>query len=71
MKTNIAIGVIAILLGGCATAPTGEQVKRDRMRDCPPGTMQICESRRLQKPSAGGDEEIPEYDYCRCESMIN
>ena len=58
-----------LLLDGCATT-AGEGVKRNRLRDCPPGSVLICESRRPQEPSRGGDEEIPEYEFCRCESVM-
>jgi len=56
------------VLGSCTTTD-GPRVKRDRTRDCPPGQVQICESRQQREPSSGGDEEIPEYDFCRCESI--
>lgn len=62
------VTVLALtLLGACAS--TGEDgAKRNRMRDCPPGMIQICETRE-HTPSQGGEEEIPEYEYCRCESI--
>ncbi|MDH5345130.1 MAG: hypothetical protein OEW59_05140 [Gammaproteobacteria bacterium] len=67
MNKLIIISLLVTFSGGCAT--TGEDgAKRSRMRDCPPGMVQICESRE-HKPSRGGEEDIPEYEYCRCESI--
>jgi len=61
--------VFALLpfLGACASAG-GDEIRRNRMRDCPPGMVQVCETRE-HTPSQGGDEEVPEYEYCRCESI--
>ena len=70
MKTTITIVLSVFLLGSCTTTD-GPRVKRDRMRDCPTGMVQICKSRTQREPSSGGDEEIPEYDYCYCETGFN
>lgn len=56
---------LALFLTACAAPVDG--VQRTRMRDCPPGTVQICESK--QEPSRGGDEEIPLYERCTCKSI--
>lgn len=57
--------LVVFFLSACATPADG--VQRSRMRDCPPGTVQVCESR--QEPSQGGDEEIPLYERCTCKSI--
>ena len=68
MKTITTIISVAMLLAGCASsAPTGEpEVNRNRVRECPPDMIQICETRQ-GRASSGSDEEIPEYEYCYCE----
>lgn len=66
MKTIIAISMV-FTLGACATSSQQDGVRRDPIRDCPDGTILICESFTQQEPSRGGDEEIPQYDRCRCE----
>jgi len=44
----------------------GPNRPRNQLDSCPPGLILICESR--QPPSKGGaEEEIPQYEYCRCE----
>jgi len=55
------------LFAGCVAAPT-DGVRRNRMQECPPGQVQICKGDN--EPSSGGDEEIPEYDLCYCESIM-
>ena len=58
-----------MLLQACATTDdgNGQVLQQNRVRDCPFGTIQICESRNQREPSRGGDEEIPAYERCRCE----
>lgn len=68
MKLAILLLIaLALNLGACATNPAGG-VKRTQIRDCPPGTVLFCESR--QQPSTGSEEEIPEYERCRCENIM-
>ena len=67
MKRLISPLILLLLTGACASTD-GDGVKRNRMRDCPPGMIQVCETRE-HTPSQGGDEELPEYEYCRCESI--
>jgi len=68
MDKTSSILMILLLLNACATTPVGG-VKRNRMHDCPPGLVQICETRE-QHPSKGGDDEIPEYETCYCEPVV-
>jgi hypothetical protein len=70
MKNIVTLLITSFLLSAC-TSVDGERVKRDRTRECPPGRVQICESRTQREPSRGGDEEIPEYEYCYCESIMH
>jgi len=67
MKTTITLIATMLILGACASTPD-DGVKRKRMRDCPLGMVQICETRE-QEPSKGGDEEIREYEFCYCELL--
>jgi len=69
MKNAMTLLLTILVLGACTTTTDGPRVKRDRTRDCPPGQVQICESRKPRDPSGGDDEEIPEYDFCRCETI--
>ena len=62
--------VIAASLAGCASAPTDGGIRRTQIRDCPVGQVLVCETRRVQDPSRGGDEEIPEYEFCFCENVM-
>ncbi len=64
---SMLLVIVALGLTGCA-APTGGGVKRTQIRDCPAGMVLFCESRN--EPSTGGEEEIPEYERCRCESIM-
>lgn len=69
MKKLIALTLISVFLAACATSPT-DGVRRTQIRDCPIGMVLICESKREQVPGSGADEEIPEYDFCRCENVM-
>lgn len=71
MKKLLTLTTTLIILGACASAPDGERVKRTQIRDCPPGMVLICETRKIQDPSRGADEEIPEYEFCHCENQMN
>ena len=68
MKTITTILSVTVLLAGCASStPSGEpELNRNRVPECPPETVQICE-RREGRASSGSDEDIPEYEYCYCE----
>lgn len=67
MKTTTTVIAVLVMLCGCASAPN-DGARRDRMRDCPDGMVQICETRRESLPK-GDDEEIPEYEFCYCEPL--
>lgn len=69
MKTTNTLIATMFILGACASTPD-DGVKQNRMRDCPLGMVQICETRE-RDPSKGGDEEIREYEFCRCELLPN
>ncbi len=61
----LAILAVLAMSASCADADVKPR-PRSEIRDCPPGFVLVCESR--QDPSKGGpEEEIPEYEYCRCE----
>lgn len=62
-----SLPVLAIIAMSASCAKTGGGPgTRPQIRDCPPGFVLVCESR--QEPSKGGaEEEIPQYEYCRCE----
>jgi hypothetical protein len=67
--TSMAMIVVASITA-CADMNNGA-IPRRQITSCPPGMILICESRQQQTPSKGGaEEEIPLYDYCRCESDI-
>jgi len=62
--------IVGTLTTACADMNDGVQPRR-QVTSCPVGMILICESRQQQTPSKGGaEEEIPQYDYCRCESNI-
>jgi len=62
--------IIATSNTACADMNNGAQPRR-QITSCPPGMILICESRQQQMPSKGGaEEEIPLYDFCRCESDV-
>ena len=64
MKRLASILLAALIVSACA--PTSG-VRRDPVRECPDGFYLVCESRTQREPSRGGpDEEIPEYEFCRC-----
>jgi len=71
MKITSTLAIFSLALGACSSTPTGPTTKRTQIRDCPAGMVLICETRRHQEPSAGGDEEIPEYDHCYCKNAMN
>ena len=60
VRTVVLLAMIAFG-SACSTMP---QRDREAIRDCPPGQVLVCESRG--EPTRPGDE-IPEYEYCRCE----
>ncbi len=61
----LMILAVVAMSASCAGADVKPGPRSD-IRDCPPGFVLVCESR--QEPSKGGaEEEIPEYEYCRCE----
>ncbi len=61
----LLIPIIA-LLASCTT--TSEPATPRRQLDsCPPGFLLICTSGTQETPSDGNSDEIPEYDFCRCQ----
>jgi hypothetical protein len=73
-REKISVILIAFFMGiaitACADAGGGVQPPR-QITSCPPGMVLICESRSQQEPSKGGaEEEIPQYDQCRCENVL-
>jgi len=60
-----AVLMISILISSCSNVNQSAKPAR-KLTSCPPGEYLVCESR--QPPSKGGaEEEIPEYEYCRCQ----
>lgn len=62
----LVILILSAMTASCANsgAPTGP---RTQITSCPDGLVLICETGRQQLPSKGGaEEEIPQYDHCRC-----
>jgi hypothetical protein len=58
------LAMIVILISACANVNQSAKPARE-LTSCPPGEYLVCESR--QPPSKGGaEEEIPQYEYCRC-----
>ncbi len=69
MKT--LTGILLAMLVTSACAPSSG-VRRDPIRECPIGMVLVCESRTQREVSRGGpEEEIPEYEYCRCIQQTN
>ena len=66
MKTLITMMLALYLVSACA-ASTG--TRRSEITDCPVGMVLICETRKDQELSRGGEEEIPEYEHCYCEQI--
>jgi len=65
---TVLLAAMLLCLTACASNPNDSNnptIKPRQTLECPYGMMLICESRN--EPSRGGDEEIPEYDRCRCE----
>jgi hypothetical protein len=59
-----AIAIYAIVIAACANMNQSAKPAR-KITSCPPGEYLICET--TQPLSKGGaEEEIPEYEYCRC-----
>jgi hypothetical protein len=62
--------IVVASITACADMNNGA-IPRRQITSCPPGMILTCESRQQRTPSKGGaEEEIPQYDYCRCESDI-
>jgi hypothetical protein len=69
MKKIIPILVCVLAISACA-APSGPG--RNPIRECPVGMVLVCESRTQREASRGGpEEEIPEYEHCRCVQQTN
>jgi len=68
MKAIVSILLCALAASACNA--TG--ARRNPIRECPVGMVLVCESRSQREASRGGaEEEIPEYDYCRCVQQTN
>jgi len=69
MKTLLTILISALAVAAC-TSTSG--TRRNPIRECPVGMVLVCESRTQTEASRGGpEEEIPEYEYCRCVQQVN
>jgi hypothetical protein len=64
---TLATLLVSVSIMSCAeTSDTVRQ--RPQITSCPEGLILICETGRPQQPSKSGpEEEIPQYDRCRCE----
>ena len=59
-----AITVVCSLIAACSNVNQSAKPAREVV-SCPPGQYLVCETRQpLSK--GGAEEEIPEYEYCRC-----
>lgn len=67
-KTRSALLLMPViaLLTACATTSEPGTPRR-QIESCPPGFLLICTSGTQEKPSDADSDEIPEYDYCRCQ----
>ena len=69
MKSMIAILITLLVTSACQSS---SGVRRDPIRECPVGMVLVCESRTQRETSRGGaEEEVPEYEYCRCVQQTN
>ena len=68
MKTLLTILISALTAGACTASPG---TRRDPIRQCPVGWVLVCETREDRELSRGDDEEIPAYEYCRCQDVMN
>jgi len=56
--------ILVFMTSSCANMSQSAEPAR-KLTSCPPGEYLICETRQpLSK--GGAEEEIPEYEYCRC-----
>ena len=63
---TLVLAPIVALLASCATNSEPATPRR-QIDSCPPGFLLICTSATQETPSDGNSDEIPEYDYCRCQ----
>jgi len=67
---TLAAMLVSMSITACADMNDGAQ-PRQQITSCPPGLLLICESRQQRQPSKGGaEEEIPQYEFCRCEPVL-
>jgi hypothetical protein len=67
---TLAVMLVSMSITACADMNDGAQ-PRQQITSCPPGLVLICESRQQRELSKGGaEEEIPQYDFCRCEPVL-
>jgi hypothetical protein len=58
------VAVAIISLSSCSNINQSAKPARELV-SCPPGQYLVCETQQpLSK--GGAEEEIPEYEYCRC-----
>ncbi|MDX1405452.1 MAG: hypothetical protein R3192_12980 [Woeseiaceae bacterium] len=63
---NVLVGLLIAMSAASCAATDGNTAQRSPIRDCPPGFVLVCESRE-EASKGGAEEEIPPYEYCRCE----
>jgi hypothetical protein len=66
MQALVPVLITLVLASACTTSPGP---RRSEVRNCPVGMVLICETRKDQQLSRGGEEEIPEYEHCYCEQI--
>lgn len=57
---------VITLLASCTTTSESATPRR-QIDSCPPGFLLICTSGTQEKPSDADSDEIPDYDFCRCQ----
>ena len=67
---TVAAMLVSTSITACADMNNGARPPT-QITSCPPGLVLICESRQQREPSKGGaEEEIPQYEFCRCEPVL-
>ncbi len=66
---TVAAMLVSTSITACADMNDGVQ-RRPQITSCPPGEILICETRRQELSKGGAEEEIPQFEFCRCETRF-
>ena len=66
-SVTLSTFIIGTSITACADM-SGPTQPRRQLTECPPGFVLICESREQELSKGGAEEEIPQFEYCRCEN---